>query len=271
MFAREGWRGGEEGNMRVPKTLDGNTKLYRIMSLERFLQMLESGMNTLVMPLMWEDPFEKTYELLYSEEVLHLGQYTIDVKVPIGKDYYGQCWSMCNESDALWRTYTNAKTQRSVKIETTIGQLEDSFKEIDNKVDFYIGQVSYTKNTNEKISVVVNELYDSLECYKDKTRRVLAALLSKRYAYKYEEEIRLIAYNENNSEKTFKYKIPQIDKFINRIELDPWTSKESISVIESAIRQRKWNDFKTWNVDIICSSLYKDITPEEFKSMKIYS
>ena len=97
--------------------------------------------------------------------------------------------------------------------------------------------------------------------------RVLSVFLSKRFAFKYEEEVRLFAHAEDSNENLYPYTIKHIDQFINSIELDPWTPRETVGGIESAIRYQQWNNWNKWDVNINRSSLYDEPSKEDKKRL----
>jgi hypothetical protein len=53
------------------------TKIYRIFPRERFIQLFEEDRNALVLPTMWEDPFETPEPRPFSRT---LGYFTLSMK-----------------------------------------------------------------------------------------------------------------------------------------------------------------------------------------------
>lgn len=94
--------------------------LFRIITVERFFELMIEKRNTFVSPSSWEDPFEA---------------FTSKAKIIIdGKEIFsnsriwGQCWTTrINETDAMWRIYTPSKN--GVRIKTTARKLLDSLIE----------------------------------------------------------------------------------------------------------------------------------------------
>ncbi|MBQ9186697.1 MAG: hypothetical protein IJ144_02590 [Prevotella sp.] len=128
----------------MAKELPDDTRLYRIMPLERLLQMLDSKENTLVKPKLWDDPYEKNISNLWKDGTLYLpNNYCCGIKMPISKGWYGQCWTLNEESDALWRTYTKGMQHRSVKISTTVKQLRESYSQTNDGTTFELMPVEY--------------------------------------------------------------------------------------------------------------------------------
>lgn len=240
--------------------------------------MLTDKNNVLVRPFLWEDPWENQIVNLTKKSVLVADNTSIKCDVSISQGWYGQCWSCCAESDALWRAYTNSGLNRSVKIETTYKQLNDSLKlakEDDPTAKFYLNYVEYPKNYQERFEKVQNKHLENLikKGYDKDTSRMLAALLTKRYAYKFEEEIRLLVHTESNfeyvSKEIYAYTI-DISSMINSLELDPWTPYECAEGIIEVIKHPGFRNFEKWDVNISRSSLYDDVSSDMMKKMKIF-
>lgn len=57
--------------------------------------------------------------------------------------YYGQCWSLTKDSDAMWRIYSNHKD--GVRIKTTVGKLISELEQTRGMIAVvpYFGKVKY--------------------------------------------------------------------------------------------------------------------------------
>ncbi len=236
--------------------LKDSQKLYRIMPLERFFQMLVDKKNTLVSPKSWDDPFEI---LIDKDFIKDAKQYTdVPDDAPLKSlDYtgwYGQCWSCVKESDSLWRIYSKDKKQRCVKIETTVERLRKSTKSCTNyDAIFALDAVKYGNVENGGF---LEQLDSWLEKYEDKyigrIIDVLSLLLTKRDTFEHEKEVRLLAHVPRaKSEEVFAYKINP-SELITRVILDPWTPKEAVKGIKTAIRECAGEH----KIIIVNSSLY---------------
>ena len=92
--------------MHTPQTdsdLKPETKLYRYMSIETFMSFLETKRTTLTNVNSWDDK----WEVILSKIP------TVDDEgnpnPPLYSFYqyiYGQCWSLVEESAAMWRIYS---------------------------------------------------------------------------------------------------------------------------------------------------------------------
>jgi hypothetical protein len=90
--------------------------VYRIISTDRLYQLFSERRNVLVRPSKWEDPFENF--ILNAQGRLSDG--TV-IRFGFNNDFFGQCWTLQNASDAMWRIYSPNK--QSVRIRTTVRKL----------------------------------------------------------------------------------------------------------------------------------------------------
>ena len=217
------------------------------MSLERFLELL-GNKNTLINPSKWDDPFEK---LVYESSILKYGESnnnrsgsdTRTTTIPFapesketklnGKKWYGQCWSLANESDALWRVFTHSTTQRSVKVSTTYGKLRNSYEGVEEGIaKFFIDKVEYPKPlTNGYGNTLIEWVNKYNKELSDIQQRIeLSLLLTKRKIFEHEKEVRFLAYIEDEAlshnchDGLYSYDI-EASKLIQEVELDPWMPK----------------------------------------------
>jgi len=215
--------------------------LYRILPLEWFLQMLKTGNNTLVRPDKWDDPFEQLITK-YAHLDLRKNVWFPNEKPTLygameKTDWFAQCWSKSSNSDALWRVFSHDTKQRCVKIVTTFDLLEQSVEHINPKeASFFIDDVAYAKTLKKDYPSILKQWFDK---YKERTKSFkqcceLSLLLTKRWAFKHEEEVRLLVYAPSkDKDKVFPYKF-NLDNIL-RIELDPWTPIEAVDSIKDAI------------------------------------
>lgn len=123
--------------------------IYRIMPINRFLQLLEEKKLTLVKPKKWDDPFENALlNSVFETSNGELGEFSAKNSI------YGQCWTFHRETDAMWRIYSHDKDGVRVsttprKLLTALQTAESTFHEL----RCFIGKVSYLskKNLLEKI------------------------------------------------------------------------------------------------------------------------
>ncbi|WP_430966768.1 DUF2971 domain-containing protein [Spongiimicrobium sp. 2-473A-2-J] len=190
--------------------------IYRVFSVDRLFEIFNSKQLTLVRPKLWDDPFENV--IMNSTGELESGEiFTIDSR----NNFYGQCWTYTNESDAIWRIY--APNKDGVRVRTTPRKLLKSLYERSDEfrdLHCFIGKVDYysKKRLNALLSnskTISSWLLDSTGVGQAMT------LLFKRYAFMHENEVRIL-YNSNGKVKSdlFKYSIDPID-LIEDIVFDP--------------------------------------------------
>jgi len=214
------------------------TKLYRVFSYERLVQLFESRTNVLVRPKLWDDPLEN-YVLDAAHRMLaakkgsnsKMAETILNVK----EHLYGQCWSATSESDAMWRIYSANKA--GVRVKTSISKL---FKSVTSStevkdLDCFIGKVKYEKEHKlfSKLSNpnwLMGEIGDS--------RQQAASLFFKRNAFVHENEYRLVVLNVNTSDQNlFSYSIDP-HTLIEEVVLDPRMSRELVSVFTEHLKKK---------------------------------
>ena len=91
----------------IDHDLSPDTKLYRYATLEHFMSFVETEQIHLTNVNLWDDK----WEVILSKIP------TVDEKgkriFPLYSFYeliFGQCWSLAQESDAMWRVYSPNKT-----------------------------------------------------------------------------------------------------------------------------------------------------------------
>src|SRR5580698_1321981 len=114
--------------------LDANQTLYRIYP-QRFLDDLLKGKLVIRSTRTWTDPYEKLTEGCCYETIENgrIKQHFIENDIPA----FGQCWSTCRDSDAMWRIYSAVHQEgstldaafaegESVRLRTTAKKLLDT-------------------------------------------------------------------------------------------------------------------------------------------------
>lgn len=154
--------------------------IYRYISFETFVGMIQSKALTFVLPELWEDPQESKpfYQFLESKEK------TIERMLLIAcfQKTYGQCWTKLSESDAMWRIYSY--NNKAIRIKAEI-------EKIALLKNVHIAPVNYTNSVFEPHN-------DSLD--------FLASITQKRTAFEHEKEIRLIdCYKFESDEDFFRH------------------------------------------------------------------
>lgn len=166
-------------------------KLYRYVSFESFIDIMQSKKLTLIHPTLFEDPKELWAYKKYSK----LLPFSIDnfkilqTKEKISKlqmcNTYLQCWTKSHiESDAFWRIYSHNKHSLRISIDLDDVQLLDNI---------ICGEVNYLDDLND-----ISEKFDHIEHPEN-------LYLVKRNAFNHENEVRLIKTLEITEDKYEEY------------------------------------------------------------------
>ncbi|MBI9014365.1 MAG: DUF2971 domain-containing protein [Clostridiales bacterium] len=202
------------------------TKLYRFMSLKRFKELVEKKELVLVKPSMWEDPYESyIYKALQDDigrskikdlNFARLGKETYDDEFIqlFGDNYYGQCWTETNDSDAMWRIYSYENT--TIRVEVMLEDLKELSnhgpKVIDGKVS-YVSDMSLEKEVEK---VFFKDHVNALNVY-----------LTKRKEFEHENEHRIMIFNHlGSSSNILPLAISNVETFIKSVMLHPQAADE---------------------------------------------
>jgi hypothetical protein len=94
--------------------LTPETRVFRVFPVSRLEEVFQSGRITLVRPRKWEDPCENQF---YNITVVDSAAgATVSVE-SMRSCLYGQSWTLTEESDVLWRIYSDDK--RGIRVATT--------------------------------------------------------------------------------------------------------------------------------------------------------
>lgn len=189
--------------------------IYRLMSIERFLFMLESKKLTLRRPHLWDDPFEN----ILRRAIVRLKNGTDFDFESLMNCFYGQCWTLEEESDAMWRLYTPCRN--GIKIKATVRKLLEAVYD-SNKSNpdrkFFIGKVCYS--TDNDIHSVLQDITSKNFVTDPTFRSQTRTLLIKPNAYKYEKEVRLIYVPESNISENEQFFQIETNELIEEIVFD---------------------------------------------------
>lgn len=229
-----------------------NKKIYRYVSFETLLSLIENRSNRLSKVTSWKtfDPYENVLfevPIKSNNDIIHLSE--------LSRHYYAQCWSLEKESDVMWQLYRSRYINKggAVKIESTIGDLLNSCSSEDFK---FIGKVDYLKISGlKKYSKKLRESFEDVLMSDGGTGKAIARqLLIKRFAYRFEREIRLLVpkfkfKNENNFPENFDYKVDP-KTFIKKVVFDPLMDIPDFRLKKNMI-------LKVSKLSVIRSNLYK--------------
>lgn len=186
---------------------DETRKLYRYISYQTFTDMVQEQSLCFVRPSLWEDPYEgylfqklktqsgreEVEKILDSHFVAtkdFIRGIFLGLALQFEKTFYAQSWSLCADSDAMWRIYSFDST--AIRIEVT----ESNIAKLQN---VEILDVSYEEN--------IDLLAELFRVGLDKDRTDFKEIFrTKRHAFAHEQEVRLItrrneAVNEKSDEE----------------------------------------------------------------------
>ena len=204
--------------------------IYQILPWKYVQQILEKGVlrfNNI--NKFWEDPYELC---LFNEDIIY-DRYDIkDFLKESVKRYYGQCWSINRDSDAMWRIYSHDK--QSVRIKTTILKLIEVLNQTRGMGESapLFGKVRYvSKGELIKWLYHVGEKGWGHFCklYGD-------SLFIKRIEFSHEAEVRFVIY-QLQCHKVKEFIELHVDPFdlIDEIALDPRLSRDEYQQLKNNI------------------------------------
>jgi hypothetical protein len=232
---------------------DLDKPVYRIFSFKRLEDIFKERKLTLVKPKLWDDPFENF--ILNSTGRLPDGR---EFQIGFRDNFYGQCWSLTKESDAMWRIYS--KDKDGVNVKTTIRKLftplfqrGGQHRKMNGTVynlSSFVGKVKYA-DTKTLIAMLKDEQRMSGKIFDQSGWGQASTFFFKRVAFRHEKEVRLI-YNSQNENQldTFKFDIDPIN-MIDEIVFDPRMNEDVYQ--EQRDKVIEWG----FNKSIIQSGLYK--------------
>jgi hypothetical protein len=203
--------------------------IYRIISIDRLVELFENSQNVLVHPSLWDDPYENF--ILKSKVQESSGEL---VEYNFHKDFYGQCWTLHKASDAMWRIYS--PNEKGVRIRTTIRDLLTSLYAYQTDLvaaSSYIGRVKYLSKT--QLTEFANNIFDDGSVAND---NLFNSLLVKRLAFKHENEVRLLYLDIKESEngKIYSYSVNP-HQLISQFMLDPRLTKDEAKELKAKLRE----------------------------------
>jgi hypothetical protein len=207
--------------------------LFRIYPKHRFLDLLRTRKNALVKPRLWDDPFENFF--LRARGRGPEGE-TISME-SLAEDWYGQCWTLKEDTDAMWRIYSHCK--EGVKVRTTIRKLFDSFYDGSDKfadLKFLIGKVQYWKESD------IVDFMSSVHFYNDvalggQATGFAKLLCVKREAFEHEREVRLLFQDLDPKRSTGNVTLFDFDvnAIIEDVVIDPRLDEAQVAAFRDDI------------------------------------
>ena len=182
---------------------DLDAPVSRIYAIDRFEALLATQLDSLPNPSKWPDKFENFF--LSRTEVIDDVSGSAIPLTNLAEDWYGQCWSLHDETDAMWRIYSPdpiAKT--GVKVRSTIRRLFDNLKRAATPglalyLQCFVGRIRYM--SEEQILSLMSGMTFNDGVMGGQGDRLAALLCIKRDAFSHENEVRLMFHDINPGNK----------------------------------------------------------------------
>jgi hypothetical protein len=202
--------------------LDESTKLYRYMAFPRLVSLIEKNEVYLSRITTWEDTWELPSTRIPIELDGKLRQH-----FPIEALFFGQCWSLLQESDAMWRIYSTSK--EGVVIQTTVGKFK-LLKEVRRSA---LAEVIYYDDIRSALAEIrATREYE----------RFGEAFL-KRRAFEHEKEVRFVTAADGHCHDSVRdndngLTLPVSPaEFIDGVTVDPRASDGHVELLQAYCRR----------------------------------
>lgn len=217
---------------------DLDQRVYRIYQLDRFTTMLAAQRDAVVNPKKWDDPFENFF--LQRTAVIDSVSGTAIPLENLASDWYGQCWSLNEDTDAMWRIYSpNPKNSPGVKVGSTIRRIFDNLKSVGSStpdLQFFMGRVNY--RTEHEIVTLMGHLTFTDIAIGGQGDQFAELLCMKREAFRHENEVRLLFQDIPSSKRgsggVFTYPLsPNV--IFDDVVLDPRLDAASVTCMTTTL------------------------------------
>lgn len=210
--------------------------IYRVYPIDRLLQLFNEKKNTLVKPLMWDDPFEN---LIFQQTARTNAGHPVNFD-DLRECLYGQCWTLnLDETDALWRIYSPNKN--GIRVKTTLRKLWDNFYDPQYKwamISYFIGKIYY--GTELEIKNHFEDPENLIEIFGTNARGIINTVLIKRKAFEHENEVRLV-FRANKEEfdlvkNVYQYNFDPVE-ILDELLFDPRFDNNLFSIIKDELEK----------------------------------
>jgi hypothetical protein len=208
---------------------DWDARIYRIFPKKWLIELLQTQRNGLMPTARWDDPFENFF--LKCRSVTPEGAQISLQRLHDG--WFGQCWTLTAESDAMWRIYS--KNKSGVRVSTTIRKLFASFYDATDPysaLKFVIGKIRYMERTAIE-TFLANTSFADLTMG-GQIQPVAETLCIKRTEFSHEAEVRLLFHDaENKHAGTPVVQAPlNTAAVIDDILLDPRIGSRAVNAVK---------------------------------------
>lgn len=167
---------------------DLNAEIYRVIEVFRLFEIFENRLLTFTTPKMWEDPYENFLEFSYG--VLDENPNMRISYAGYSKLIFGQCWTLNEETDAVWRIYSPNRDRAKVK--TTMKKFQKVLESINDEwFRSYLGKVKYLSESEIK-TAISKGISNSKNFPLVPDKLIPQYYLVKRETFQYENEVRAI-------------------------------------------------------------------------------
>ena len=237
--------------------------VYKYIPLKYLKAMLESKKLRINKVSTWEDPYENFFSKsnFYAFSPFYKQYISVDTQNLTDRTY-GQSWTFLEESDAMWRIYSNVKDLDfiAIRLKIKVDDLFDIVYTHDNcMATTSIGRVNY--KTDKEINQWLDNIKDNTDIISDFHKYVKDCLLIKRKPFSHEEEVRIIICNgTSGTAKDFlEFDIKDLSVF-EEFMIDPRLEQNCVGLItqrieklgidRSKIRKSKLYDFQPTKLTI---------------------
>ena len=237
--------------------------VYKYIPLKYLKAMLESKKLRINKVSTWEDPYENFFSKsnFYAFSPFYKQYISVDTQNLIDRTY-GQSWTFLEESDAMWRIYSNVKDLDliAIRLKIKVDDLFDIVYTHDNcMATTSIGRVNY--KTDKEINQWLDNIKDNTDIISDFHKYVKDCLLIKRKPFSHEEEVRIIICNgtSGTAEDFLEFDIKDLSVFEECV-IDPRLEQNCVGLItqrieklgidRSKIRKSKLYDFQPTKLTI---------------------
>ena len=219
----------------MARTIGKNStlKLYKFIPFKYVKRILANGR----MPIGRIDAWEDSYENYFLKNTFTIGINPFDLK-KISQRFYGLCLTSLNESDALWRIYSDISgfsTGRADAADNTAIRVCISPQMLYQLVPFrpdvtgksYIESVRYISKNDIEAELLAGNPY-SLDDIADKTKQ---SFFTKRVEFSHEKEVRYIFITSRfHKAKSIEMSLNPLT-FFDEFTIDPRLSRNQFCAI----------------------------------------
>ena len=241
--------------------IDKQTYVYKFIKLKHLEPLIKNQKLRIDRISNWDDPYENFF--LKSNFYTYADFYKKVVKVyteSIINHTYGQSWTLIEESDAMWRIYSNKENieETAIRIKIKADNLFGIVYTEDNcmaTTSMHIVKYKTDDEITKWFSSFKEDINNNFPKYAEESLHI------KRKAFEHEQEVRIIISTDSQSKESefLEFNIPNLD-IIEEFILDPRLKEENVEEItqqlcklgvdRNKIKKSKLYDFTPINLTI---------------------